>query len=180
MSKTLTGAIGLVAGRMKARAENPDDEPIEGEEEETGAETEAGDTAAEGEPPVEEEDGPAAGDESDGDETSADYQRGFEAANMRAATILGSEHASRVPTLAARLAFETAMSAEDAVATMAAAAADAPSAAANEGSLASRMAAHRGGVRPEGKARAKTDGGDGALLASAQSRFARRRAVDTQ
>lgn len=186
MSKTLTGAIGLVAGRMKTRAENPEDEPIEGEDEgaETGAETEGDpkESAAEGDPAPEDDD-PAAegeGDEEDGDQMSADFRRGFSAANRRAATILGSEHANRVPTLAARLAFETSMTADDAVATMAAAAADAPLTGKAPGDLSSRMEQHRRGVKPSAAPNGKASGGDAGLLASAQSRFSRRRGTANQ
>ena len=125
MSNTLnTGALGLIGGRMKLRAE---DGTADDEDDVTGAGTDD-ETQAEGDLPEEEAEGdepepPAQGDEPDDDETmsAADrrsFAQGRRAERARMAAILGSEAAEANPPLAAHLAFNTAMAADDALAAL--------------------------------------------------------------
>jgi len=157
MSKALTGAMALIAGRTKQRAEDQTEEDmIDGEEEDV----------TEGEPDGDETDESASGDETDDaaedgtdeyvegeeEENASDraaYRRGGHAMLARANTIMSHPAGASVPTLAANLAFnQTAISTKKAIGMLTAASGDMPKTKAAGGSLAAQMAAHKNGVAP--------------------------------
>jgi len=167
MSTTLTGALGLIAGRMKTRAETEDDKPDPAAETEDDpkAADETPEDEAEGDDPDpeaegEEDDAAAEGEDDEKPAMRAAYRRGFAAANARAQAILTCEASAAVPALAADLAFNrTGLTADEAVGIMQAATGDKAAARAGAGTLAEKMSAHRTGVKPLGAPKAK--GADG-------------------
>ena len=112
---------GAMSGGTKPvmQADDPDDdEVIEDGKPEGEAEGETPDDDAEGDPPEEETEG----DGPDDDQMSAAdrraFARGRRAERARMAAILGDKAAEANPTLAAHLAFNTAMAADDALAAL--------------------------------------------------------------
>lgn len=116
---SLASAIRAAVGGRNTRKRLEEDKPEELEDDlqpdEAEDDPENPDAETDPDPDAEEEE-PVADDE----EKPGDYARGREAERSRMSAILGSAKAEQNPSLAAHLAFNTNMSAKQAVATLAA------------------------------------------------------------
>ncbi|MBC8718193.1 hypothetical protein [Ochrobactrum sp. Marseille-Q0166] len=170
---SLTRAIRAAVGGRSMKSRLEEDKPEELEEEdrpEEAEDDENADPSAEGDEdtkPEADEDEPVA----DEDKDEGEYARGRRAERQRMSSILGSAQADGNPSLAAHLAFNTNMSAKNAIAALKASG----PAASSTPSLSSRMngrvpALGNGG----GAAQPKT--ADAKLVAFAKNRAAARKA----
>ena len=162
LASAIRAAVGGRAKKPRLEDERPED--LEDENKPEDAETEEEESAEEHEDENPEADEADLDVEDDKDDNS-NYARGRKAERRRMSAILGSAKAEANPKLAAHLAFNTSMSARQAVATLSAAGGGAE----NRPSLAQRMQGRvplvgNGGARPTAKT------GDDALIAHAQSR----------
>ncbi|MDP8249614.1 hypothetical protein [Pseudochrobactrum saccharolyticum] len=132
LARAIRAAVGGRNTRKRLEEDKPEEleddlQPGEAEDDPENPDAETDDELD----PDAEEDDPVANDD---EEKSGDYARGRKAERKRMSAILGSAKADQNPSLAAHLAFNTNMSAKQAVATLAA------SATAHTGSsLSSRM-----------------------------------------
>lgn len=167
---SLTSAIRAAVGGRTTRKRLEENKPEELEDDRQPDEAEDEDNNREAETDEEQaqasEDEPAAQEDED---QSGEYARGRKAERSRMSAILGSEKAEHNPNLAAHLAFNTSMSAKQALATLSASGA-ARSAPSLSGRMANRVPAlGNGGAAP------KAGSADERLIAHAKVRAASRK-----
>lgn len=170
---SLASAIRAAVGGRKPRSRLEDDKPEELEEDQQPdeAEDDPENPDAEGEEDIKpdaDEDEPVADD----DDKPNEYARGRKAERKRMSAILGSAKADQNPSLAAHLAFNTNMSAKQALATLSAGAGGKQA-----NTLSSRMhgrvpALGNGGIN--GGSRAAAGSPDEKLIAHAKARSVQR------